>query len=490
MAVNGEHRMLIDGELVEAASGATYENINPANEEVLGVTADASAEEVKRAVSAARRAFDETNWSRDPAFRRRCLEQLHQAMDKHREEFRETLVAEGGTPVAITYSVSIDECINAFPFYAQLADTYEYERDRGTQASAGLPSAARTIKEPVGVVGAITPFNFPLMLALGKIGPALAAGCTVVHKPAIETPWTATLLGRLVAEETDMPAGVFNVVPTSSNDVAEALVVDPAVDMITFTGSSRIGKRILAITADHIKRVHLELGGKSAAIVLDDADFGTAIGMLSTMACAHSGQACARHTRMLLPRARYDEGVEFASALFSSLAAGDPTDASVLHGPEITARHRDTVISQVERAEAEGARIAARGSKPDTDKGFWLEPTLLTDVDPDSATAQEEIFGPVLAVMPYDDDDHAVAIANNSSYGLSGGVWSADEERAMAFARRIRAGTVSINMSMFVHAQWPFGGYKQSGLGRENGVEGFEEFLETKLITTPGSLDG
>jgi len=485
MDIKGESRMLIDGELI--ASAATFDNINPATGEVLGTASDGTVEDVKRAVAAARRAFDETGWSRDHAFRRRCLEQLHAALEKHKEEFRGVLVAEGGSPLAITYSVQIDEAIGGFPFFVELADTYAYERDLGQKPSAGLPSNARTVREPVGVVAAVTPFNFPLMLTLNKIGPALAAGCTVIHKAAPETPWTGALLGRLVAEETDIPAGVFNVITTSNDAVSEALVTDPGVDMVTFTGSTATGKRILAATADQIKRVHLELGGKSAAILLDDADFATAIGMLATMACAHSGQACARHTRMLVPRARYDEGVELAAAIFSGLAAGDPTDVNVLHGPQITAQQRDTVLAQIERAQAEGARVAARGSKPEGNGGFWVEPTLLVDVAPGSAAAQEEIFGPVLAVMPYEDEAEAIRIANDSSYGLSGGVWSADEQRALEVARRIRAGTVAINLSMFVHPAWPFGGYKESGLGREGGIEGFEEFLEVKLVTTPGT---
>jgi aldehyde dehydrogenase (NAD+) len=255
--------------------------------------------------------------------------------------------------------------------------------------------------------------------------------------------------------------------------------------MITFTGSTATGKRILSVAAGSVKRTHLELGGKSASIVLDDADLGMAVSFLSAMACAHSGQACARHTRMLLPRSRYEEGLGIATALFASLRAGDPADPTVLHGPQITARQRDLVLEQVARAESEGARIAARGSKPDG-KGFWVEPILLSDVDPGSVTAQEEIFGPVLAVIPYEDEDDAIHIANRSVYGLAGGVWSTNEERALGVARKIRAGAVSINASMFIHPSWPFGGYKQSGLGREGGIEGFEEFLEVKTVTQPG----
>ncbi len=476
--------MFIDGAFAES-SGGTFDNINPATEEVLGVAADGATEDMKNAVAAARRAFDRTEWSTDHALRRRCLDQLQQAMEDAKEEFREIIVAEGGSPIALTYVVQVDDTIANFRHFAELADTYRYERDGGSFPSSGLPSTATILKEPIGVVAAITPFNFPLFLTLNKVGPALAAGCTVVHKPAPETPWTGTLLARCVAE-TDIPPGVFNVVTTSSDDVSESLVADPGVDMVTFTGSTATGKRILSVTADQVKRVHLELGGKSASILLDDADLPMAVTFLSSMACAHSGQACARHTRMLLPRSRYDEGVELATGIFSALAAGDPTDVNFLHGPQITARQRDLVLSQLERAEAEGAKIAARGTKPDG-PGYWIEPTLLVNVDPGTTAATDEIFGPVLAVMPYEDDDDAVRIANDSAYGLAGGVWSADTARAEAIARRIRAGSISINTSMFIHPTWPFGGYKQSGLGREGGSEGFEEFLETKTITSPST---
>ena len=325
------------------------------------------------------------------------------------------------------------------------------------------------------------------MLTLNKIGPALAAGCTVVHKAAPQTPWSGSILGRLIAEKTDFPAGVINILTSSRDEIGAALVRHPDVDMITFTGSTATGRSILEGAANTVKRVHLELGGKSAAIVLDDADMMMATGFLASMACAHSGQACARHTRALIPRSKYDEVTGTLKGLFQSLRVGDPNDAQFLHGPQISSEQRDMVLQQIDRAVSEGATVAAGGGKPDyMDRGYWVEPTLLLDVDPKSLTATEEIFGPVLAVIPYDDDDEAVRIANDSIYGLSGGVWSQDEQRALSVARRIRAGTISINLSMFVHPSWPFGGYKQSGQGREGGVQGFEEFLETKVVSLPG----
>jgi aldehyde dehydrogenase (NAD+) len=487
MAPQAEPRMLIDGELVAASNGRTFDNINPATEELLGVAPEGTEEDLARAVGAARRAFDESDWSTDRELRARCLEQLVAALSEAREELREVIVAEAGSPVALTYVAQLDEPINAFSFWIELAKTYEFRRDRGSLVSTGLPSRGIELREPIGVVGAITPFNFPLMLALNKTGPALAAGCTVVHKPAAETPWTGAILGRLVAEHTDIPPGVFNVVTSSRDEIGAALVADPRVDMITFTGSTATGRKVLVSAAETVKRVHLELGGKSASIVLDDADLAMATGFLASMACAHSGQACARHTRALIPRARYDETVGILTTLFQSLKCGDPKDASVLHGPQITAVQRDLVLEQIDRAVADGATLAAGGGKPSyMDRGYWVEPTLLVDVDPQSGTAHEEIFGPVLAVIPYEDDDDAVRIANDTIYGLSGGVWSTDEEHALSVAGRIRAGTISINLSMFVHPSWPFGGYRQSGLGREGGMEGFEEFLETKMVSLPG----
>jgi len=486
-APQGEARMLIDGKLVDASDGATFDNINPATEEVLGVAADATIDDVNRAVAAARRAFDTTDWSTNRELRARCLEQLKAALEEVREELRQVIVAEAGSPVALTYVAQLDEPINAFGFWIDLAKTYEFEKDLGTIVSTGLPSRGVEVREPIGVVGAITPFNFPLMLTLNKIGPALAAGCTVVHKAAPQTPWSASILGRLIAEKTDFPPGVVNILTSSRDEIGAALVQHPDVDMITFTGSTATGRAILEGAANTVKRVHLELGGKSASIVLDDADLGLATGFLASMACAHSGQACARHTRALIPRSKYDEATGILTALFQGLKVGDPNDAQFLHGPQISSEQRDMVLQQIDRAVSEGAKVVAGGGKPDyMDRGYWVEPTLLLDVDPKSLTATEEIFGPVLAVIPYEDDDDAVRIANDSIYGLSGGVWSQDEQRALSVARRIRAGTISINLSMFVHPSWPFGGYKQSGQGREGGVQGFEEFLETKVVSLPG----
>jgi aldehyde dehydrogenase (NAD+) len=336
------------------------------------------------------------------------------------------------------------------------------------------------------VVGAITPWNFPFMLNLSKVIPALAAGNTVVLKPAPDTPWSATHIGKLVAEYTDIPPGVFNVVTSGdAARVGEMLTADPRVDMISFTGSTAVGKRIMARGADTLKRVFLELGGKSANIVLDDADIAAQCGG-GAMMCMHGGQGCAITTRMLLPRSRYDEGVEALKTAFESWSYGDPNDAANLQGPLINARQRERVLGYIEKGKAEGARLLVGGGRPaHLEKGFYVEPTLFVDVDPESTLAQEEIFGPVLSVIPYDTDDDAVRIANNSKYGLSGAVNGTDLDRAYGIAKRIRTGTIAVNGGQWFGPDSPFGGYKESGLGREHGIPGFEEYLETKTIGLP-----
>ncbi|HZU78442.1 MAG TPA: aldehyde dehydrogenase family protein, partial [Acidimicrobiales bacterium] len=338
------------------------------------------------------------------------------------------------------------------------------------------------------VVGAITPWNFPFFLNMAKLNPALAAGNTIVLKPAPDTPWSATLLGRIVNEETDIPEGVVNVVASSDHMVGEVLTTDPRVDMITFTGSTATGRRIMAKGADTVKKMFLELGGKSANIILDDADMASACAGGAMAVCVHAGQGCAITTRLLLPRSRYEEGVEIAAATQAAMGFGDPWDASNLMGPVVSAKQHERVMGYIEKGKQE-ARLVRGGNAPDR-PGYFIEPTLFADVDPKATIAQEEIFGPVLVAIPYEDEDDAVRIANDSIYGLSGGVVSADEERAIAVARRLRTGTVGVNGGVYLAPDVPFGGYRQSGLGREHGQEGFEEYLETKTVAipnTPGS---
>ena len=487
MALVFEHRMLIDGALVEASNGKTFDNVNPATEEVIGPVADGTPADMERAIAAARRAFDETRWSTDRAFRKRCLVQLKDALDKHKEELRPQIIAEVGTPIGLTYAIQQDSCIADMQWDIDLIDRYAWERELGVHEFFGMQSNRLVLREPIGVAGLITPWNFPFMLNLSKLAPALASGCTVVLKPAPDTPYSATWIGKLVAEETDIPAGVVNVVTSSdAATVGEVLTASPAVDLISFTGSTGVGKRIAARGADTLKRVFLELGGKSAHIILDDADFGSVLAQAG-MVCTHAGQGCAITTRLLLPRSRYDEGVALVKTAFESFPYGDPNDFNNLAGPLINSRQRDRVLGYIAKGKAEGARcLVGGGAASQFAKGYFVQPTLFVDVDPDSTIAQEEIFGPVLSVIPFDDDDDAVRIANNSRYGLSGAVNSASLERAMAVARRIRTGTLAVNGGQWFAPDSPFGGYKESGLGREHGVQGFEEYLETKTVGIPG----
>ena len=344
-------------------------------------------------------------------------------------------------------------------------------------------------REAAGVVGAITPWNVPLYLNIAKLGPALASGCTIVLKPAPDTPWSATHVGKIIAEKTDIPAGVANIVASADHLTGEILSSDPRIDVVTFTGSTATGRRIMECAAPTVKKVFLELGGKSANIVLDDAPLEAVLPM-AAMTCVHGGQGCAITTRLLVPRARYDEALPILQAAFEGWNYGDPTNPANLQGPQVSKRQQQRVLEYIEKGKQEGARCLVGGEAADGDlgeKGCFVKPTLFVDVDPDSTIAQEEIFGPVLCVIPYEDDDDAVRIANNSMYGLSGSIQTTDVDRGVAMARRIRTGTISVAGAQWFNVDTPFGGYKQSGLGRENGVMGFEEYLETKIIAVPTS---
>ncbi len=485
---SAETRLLIDGRLVPARGGRSYENVNPATEEVIGRAADATPDDMDAAIAAARRAFDASEWSRDLALRARCLRQLHAALAKHREELRPQIVAEVGTPILLTYAVQQDSAIQDMLWDVELAESYAWERELGVHELFGTKSRRRVVREPVGVAGLVTPWNFPFMLNLAKLVPALMAGNTAVLKAAPDTPWSASWIGRLAAEETEIPPGVLNVVTARDPaEIGDVLTADPRVDLVSFTGSTAVGKRIMERCAETLKRVFLELGGKSAHLILDDADFARVLPG-AAMVCMHAGQGCAITTRLLLPRSRYAEGVGILEQAYRNIPYGDPMQPSNLMGPLINARQRERVLGYIEKGKAEGARLLVGGGRPrHLPKGWYVEPTLFVDVDPRSTIAQEEIFGPVLCVIPYSDDEDAVRIANDSRYGLSGAVASASLERAMAVARRIRTGTVGVNGGMWFAPDSPFGGYKQSGIGREHGVEGFEEYLQTKTIGYPAA---
>ena len=477
---------LIDGKLVGASNGATFENVNPATEEVIGAAADGTKEDMERAIAAARRAFDRTRWSQDHAFRAKCIAQLYDALKADKEQLRAIVVAEAGACVSLTGFMHVDEPIEMMKYWSEKAAHYEYERRMTDISFLGQPQRRLLRREAAGVVGAITPWNVPLYLNIAKIGPALAAGCTIVLKPAPDTPWSATHLAKLAAERTELPAGVLNIVASSDHLLGEMLSSDPRIDAVTFTGSTATGRRVMERSSATVKRVFLELGGKSANIALDDASFAAVLPS-AAMTCVHGGQGCAITTRLLLPRSRYAEGVAQVRAAFESWKYGDPTNPAHLQGPQISKKQQQRVLAYIERGKSEGAKCVVGGGIPrHLPKGHYVEPTLFVDVDPKMTIAQEEIFGPVLAVIPFEDDADAVRIANDSIYGLSGAVHSASEERALAVARGIRAGTLSVNGGGWFHPDTPFGGYRQSGVGRENGEAGFEEYLEMKVIALPG----
>jgi len=480
-----ETRNLIDGRLVPASNGAVFENLDPATGEVLGSCADGTKDDMECALAAARRAFDTTEWALDAERRGRCLRQLYEGLRAEKEQLRSIVVHEAGAPVSLTSYMHVDDPIEMMAYWAEKATAYPYEQRLPDVPFLGQPQGRLLRREPVGVVGAITPWNVPLYLNIAKLGPALAAGCSVVLKPAPDTPWSATHVGRIVAERTEIPPGVVNIVASSDHLLGEMLSTDPRVDLVTFTGSTATGRRVMERAAATVKKVFLELGGKSASVVLDDADLAAVL-PFSAMTCVHGGQGCAITTRLLLPRSRYAEGVAIVKGAFEAWSYGDPTDPRNLQGPQVSRRQQERVLAYIETGKREGARCLVGGGVPKhLPRGYYVEPTLFVDVDPASTLAQEEIFGPVLCIIPYADDDDAVRIANHSVYGLSGAVHSASEERALAVARRIRTGTLSVNGAQWFHVDSPFGGYRQSGVGRENGIQGFEEYLETKVIALP-----
>jgi acyl-CoA reductase-like NAD-dependent aldehyde dehydrogenase len=480
-----EPDLLIDGSLVGAEGGARFESVDPATEEVLGAAPDATAADAGRAIAGARRAFDETSWSTDPKLRAECLRQLATALRDNLDDLRALTVAEVGVPVSMTPGPALEGPIGVLDYYADLAEQYDPVTDLGSQEAYGGVHRLWAEREPYGVVSAISAYNYPTQLNLAKLGPALAAGCTLVLKGAPDTPLITLALGRLIAEHTDVPAGVVSVLASSTVETGAAMTTDPGVDMITFTGSTPVGKQIMAAASDTLKKCFLELGGKSAFLVLDEEslEFGTL--MCSMASASHAGQGCAITSRLAVPRDRFDDAVALVQGYLGGLVVGDPTEPTTYVGPLINARQRDKVQAMVDRAVAAGASVALGGGPTDHPRGFFFQPTLIVGADENSEIAQDEVFGPVLTIFPHDGDDDAVRFANNSRYGLSGGVMAADRSRALAVARRVRTGTMSVNGGLWHAPMAPFGGYKQSGIGRENGVAGLEEFLQTKVLAEP-----
>ena len=460
--------------------------VDPATEQVIGHAPDAGEHDLGAAAAAARQAFDETAWPRDHALRARCLRQLKAALEDDVEMLREITIAEAGVPEMWTRGPQLEAPIDGLGYVIELLESYEWATDLGMATPLGIPTMRRVCREAAGVVAAITPWNFPNQINLAKLGPALAAGCTVVLKPAPDTPWTGAELGRLVAERTEIPPGVVNVVTSSRPAAGRALTTDPRVDMVSFTGSTATGKDVMAAAAVTVKRVFLELGGKSAAVVLDDYDVGAAAAHTAFSVCVHAGQGCALTTRLIVPRASYGDAVAAAADAMAGLPPGDPRDRRTVCGPLISAAQRDRVESYLRSAVADGGTFACGGGRPaGKTAGYWIEPTVVSGLANDARAAREEIFGPVLVVLAHDGDDDAVRLANDSPYGLSGAVFGTDLSRARAVAARLRAGTVGINGGVWYSPDVPFGGFKESGAGREMGVAGFEEYLEIKSIAEP-----
>ncbi|WP_319458613.1 aldehyde dehydrogenase family protein [Micromonospora sp. RTP1Z1] len=461
----------VAGAWVDPTEGDAIPVENPATGDIVGQIPAGTPADVARAVAAARAAFP--GWvATAPAERAAHLDRLHTALAARADEIARTVAWELGTPLKLAARVQTGLPLTVLRSMVELAARPAAEETVGNSL---------IVREPVGVVGAITPWNYPLHQVVAKVAPALAAGCTVVLKPSELTPLTAYLLFDAVTEA-GLPPGVVNLVPGTGPVVGEALAADPDVDLVSFTGSTATGRRIAHLAADRIARVALELGGKSANLILADADLATAVKVGVGNAFLNSGQTCTAWTRMLVHRDRYDEALDLLATAAGGYRLGDPFDQATRLGPLVSAAQAERVRGHVGRALADGARLVAGGPDvPLPPRGHFVAPTVLADVHPDSALAQEEVFGPVLAVIPFADTDEAVAIANNSRYGLAGAVWSADEEAALAVARRLRTGQVDVNGGGF-NPLAPFGGYKQSGLGRELGAYGVDEFREIKAI--------
>ncbi len=479
-------KLLIGDELRDASNGATFAVYSPWNGEEVGIAADATAMDLDAAIAAARHAFDTTRWSTAHAERAVTLRRFVEVIKSHQPELAEIVRHEAGATMGLVHGPMVALPLGLLDELVGMIDSYDWNEDRGIGTLYNLKSRRIVRSEAIGVVAAITPWNMPLQQNVMKCITALAAGCTVVLKPSPETPLSGAVLGRL-AVEAEVPKGVFNVVTgKDAAQLGEILSKDPRVDMIAFTGSTRIGRRIMEQAAPTLKRVALELGGKSAQVILDDADFAQAIPRGAVSITLHSGQGCALPTRMLVPRSRYAEAEAIIVRTLSEYKWGDPDDPTHIMGPLINAKQRDRVLEYIEIGKREGARLVAGGKVPKgREAGNFVEPTVFADVTNDMRIAREEIFGPVLCLIAYEDDDDAIRIANDSEYGLSGQVVSASQERAMRIAEALRVGTVTVNGGLIFGADIPFGGYRQSGIGRELGIEGFREFLEVKTIGVP-----
>lgn len=470
-----QDRLYIGGELVAPASSETIEVINPYTEQVAGTVPDSTEADVDAAVAAARKTFDITDWSTRPASERaEILTKASAIVESRMEEIAQLISTEMGSPLGWGLFGQVLAPKMIMDYYAGLGATYEFEQTRD-----GMFGPVVVRREAMGVAAAIVPWNVPMFENVIKLAPAIIAGCTVVLKTAPETPLDAYVLHEILTEA-GMPPGVLNIVP-GGREVGAYLVTHPDVDKVTFTGSTVAGKKIASAAGELLRPVTLELGGKSAAIICDDADVSAVVPQLIDAGLMNNGQACVAQTRVLASRAKYAEVVDALTEAVSALVVGDPLDPGTQVGPLVASRQRDRVLDLIDKGKNEGARITTGGGRPDHDKGWFVDPTVFADVDNAMTIAQQEIFGPVLSVIGFDDEAEAIAIANDSDYGLSGTVWSGDHAHGADIARQVETGTICVNHFGMAFGA-PFGGYKSSGLGRELGPEGMEAYLETKTI--------
>jgi aldehyde dehydrogenase (NAD+) len=465
-------KVYIDGAWVPSTGKGTIDVVNSTTEEVMGHIPAGTAEDVDKAVKAARKAFE--SWSSTSVEERaKYLTRITEGLQARMDEIATLVSREVGMPKSLSLLVQAGLPLMDFQNTASLVSEVQFEEQVGNSL---------IVREPVGVVGAITPWNYPLHQVAAKVAPALAAGCTIVLKPSEVAPLNAFVLAEII-DDVGLPAGVFNLVTGTGDVVGEAMSAHPDIDMISFTGSTRAGKRISEVAAATVKRVTLELGGKSPNVILDDADLEQAVADGVAKAFLNSGQTCSALTRMIVPRSKLAEVEAIAKATAEAFTPGDPFGESTRLGPLVSEAQRERVRGYIKKGEKEGARLVTGGAEAPEglEQGYFVRPTVFSDVTTDMTIAQEEIFGPVLSILPYDDDEEAVRIANDTIYGLAGGVWSGDAERAKAVARRIRTGQVEVNGGSF-NPMAPFGGYKQSGKGRELGKFGIEEYLETKSL--------
>lgn len=477
-----EYLLYINGEFVESASKKTFDSINPFNQDVVARVARAGAEDAQRAIHAARKAFDDGPWTRmNKEERSALLKAVSDKLNEKKNEFEQLEVADSGSTIRKAKE-DVYLSARAMNYFSKLAAMEMTEPVDGL-SKPGF-SQNILVREPIGVVAAIIPWNFPLKMAIWKLGPALAAGNTMVLKPSELTPVTAMELAKII-HEVGFPPGVVNIIPGFGGDAGEELARNPLVDKISFTGSTAIGRKVMNLASASLKKCTLECGGKSANIVLEDADIEMAVDGALYAVFYHQGQCCEAGTRLFLPEKLHDEFVNRMVEKTKKMKLGNPADEQTEIGPVISEQQRQKILGYIKSGITDGAKIVTGGGVPSAaefSKGFFVEPTIFTNVNNKSTIAQEEIFGPVLSVIKYNTIDDAVAMANDSMYGLGGGVWSKDKEKAMSVAKRLRAGTVWINEWHLISEKAPFGGYKQSGIGREFGIEGLREYTETKHL--------